>query len=71
MAPVVWVRFLLHDCVIEHRFTSREKPRECEVDGRCQGELYRVTISGGIEMSAIQPSGSENVTHPEEVSKFE
>jgi hypothetical protein len=40
VAPVVWERFLLQDCVIEHRFTGGEKPREREVDGRCHGELY-------------------------------
>ena len=51
VAPVVWERFLLQDCVIEHRFTGGEKPREREVDGRCHGELYTDGIRRD-EMSA-------------------
>ena len=41
---VVWERFLLHDCVIKHRFVSGEKPREGEIDGRRQSELYGSSI---------------------------
>ena len=40
VAPVVREHFLLQDCVIEHCFACGEKPRECEVDCQCQGELY-------------------------------
>jgi hypothetical protein len=50
VASVIWKRFLLQDCVIEHRFVGGEESRECEVDGRCQGELY--AVSGRIELSA-------------------
>ena len=31
VAPVVWERFLLRDCVIEHRFVGEEKPQDREV----------------------------------------
>jgi len=37
---VVWERFQLQDCVIEHRFVSGEKHREHKVDGQRQGEPY-------------------------------
>jgi hypothetical protein len=55
IGPVVWERFPLHDCMIKHRFVGGEKPRECEVDGRCQCELY--AVSGGIELSANSAVG--------------
>ena len=41
-APVVWERLLPHDCMIKHRFVSGVKPREREIDGRCQSELYSI-----------------------------
>jgi hypothetical protein len=52
-APVVWERLLLDDGVIEHRFVSGEKPREREIDGRCQSELHSSVVYGArpeIEM---------------------
>lgn len=53
MDTVVWEHFLLQDCMIEDRFVGGEKTRECEVDGRCQRELYSVRYPVGlIEMSA-------------------
>jgi hypothetical protein len=48
IAPVVWRRFLLQDRAIKHGFVGGEKPRDREVDDRCQRELYRVRYPAGL-----------------------
>ena len=41
-ASVIWESLLFKDCVIKHRFMSGEMPRESEIDGRCQRELFTI-----------------------------
>ena len=63
IAPVVWERFLLQDCVIKHHFVGGEKPREREVDRRCQGELVTRRYRNECQLG----HGNQGPTHPEQV----
>lgn len=61
----------LYDRVREHRFVSGEEPREGEIDGRCQSDLYvtvYVKINWNVE-SIAKPS--EWRAHPEKVRNIE
>jgi hypothetical protein len=67
-----WERFLLQDCVIEHRFLSGEKQRGHKVDGQCQSELYCKRYSGirqdrDFQLSHRGGNSNEWHTHPEKV----
>jgi hypothetical protein len=73
---VVWERFLLQDCVIEHRFVSGEKPRERKIDSRRQRELYSkrygsIRKDRNFRLSHRDGNSRKRPTHPEKVCNIE